>query len=91
MNHDYYLNALAQAEATASATTMAPYPTSASAPFNSTLSSTVAGSFGNSTAPVMTPTSTGVAVVTANAAVANGHWEMPLLIAFVMGVGARLL
>lgn len=77
--------------ATAS-TTMGPYPTSMSAPFNTThLSTTVAGPFANATASGMTPTSTGVAVVTANAAVANGHWEMPLLVAFVMGVGARLL
>lgn len=80
---------MATATDTATATAMAPYPTSMSAPYNAT--TTVAGPFGNATAPVMTPTASGVAVVTANAAVANGHWDMPLLIVFVMGVGARFL
>lgn len=90
MNHDYYLNALAQVAATATdGMTSFPSATGVPAPGNETVVSTTAS--GNATASVVTPTNTGVAVVTANAAVANGHWEMPLLVAFVMGVGARLL
>lgn len=77
---------------------MSGYPTVTAVPFNSSIysvvtSTTVSGPFehGNATAMVPTPTASGPAVVTANAAAANGRWEMPILIAFVAAVGARLL
>lgn len=74
------------------------YPTITAVPFNSTAysvvtSTTVSGPFeqGNATATVPTPTASGPAVVTTNAAATNGRWEMSILVAFVAAVGAGLL